>query len=93
MTSWNIEFIPETQDTLQKLDEATQERIIEKLEWLKKNFDDISPLQLSSVLKGYCKLRVGSMRIIYTVDLAKSVLMVRAVGPRDKIYKRFGVKA
>ena len=92
MPAWSVAFISEAEHDLAKFDETMQDRIIEKLEWLSHSFDSASPLPLSNVLRGYFKLRIGSVRVIYTVDIPSRALLVRAIGQRDKIYKRFGAR-
>ncbi|MBI4252722.1 type II toxin-antitoxin system RelE/ParE family toxin [Candidatus Uhrbacteria bacterium] len=90
MPLWSIVFIDGAEDDLKKFDERIQDRIIEKFEWLEENFDRTLPLPLSNVLRGYFKLRIGDARVIYTVETEMRTLTIRAIGPRDKIYKRFG---
>lgn len=92
MSSWSVVFLKEAEEDLKKFDARIQNRIIEKLEWLEEHFDTVSPLSLGNILRGYFKLRVGDARVIYTVEVQERIVTVRAIGPRDKIYKRFGAK-
>ena len=43
MKKWSIEFLPEAEKDLAKLDDEIQRRIIDKLNWLLENFENILP--------------------------------------------------
>ncbi len=61
MSKWFLNFIPEAENDLKKLDEKLQKRIIEKLDWLQVNFNDIIPSALGGSWQGYFKIRVGGL--------------------------------
>jgi len=88
MTKWFLSFRPEAEDDLSKLDKKLQERIVAKLGWLERNFENIIPLALSHESKRSFKLRVSAWRIIYKVDWSKKAITVCIIDRRDKIYKR-----
>lgn len=89
MSDWNLFYTDEAKDDLEnKLDSQISNRIKTKLNWLFKNFDDITPLSLGGDWSGFFKLRVGDYRAIYDVDWKNKNLLVIAVDHRSKIYKR-----
>ena len=88
MPKWTIEFIPEAKTDLEKLDKNLRRRIVEKLDWLRTNFDDIIPSALGGEWRGFFKLRVGDWRIIYKIEWDKNQIVVYVIERRDKIYKK-----
>ncbi|MCD6282911.1 type II toxin-antitoxin system RelE/ParE family toxin [bacterium] len=85
--SWQVEFTSDGASDFRKLDPSLQRRILRKLRWLADNFTAITPEALSGSLAGYSKFRVGSYRVIYTVDDAKKLIVVHMVGHRSEIYR------
>jgi len=88
MTNWNISFVPEAENEFKKLDKNLKKRIAEKLDWLKINFDRISPSTLGGEWRGFFKLRIGDWRIIYKVDYSEHLIIIYLIGTRNKIYKK-----
>lgn len=88
MPKWKIEFTFEGEEDLAKLDKAIQKRVIEKILWLRDNFDQIVPLPLSGEWQGFFKLRVGNWRVIYEIEELKKQIIIHRIDKRDKIYKR-----
>ncbi len=88
MSKWRLNFTPEAETDLEKLDKKLQRRIIDKLDWLLVNFDKIVPSALGGSWQGYFKLRVGDWRILYKIDWSKDLVIVYLIDRRDKIYKR-----
>ena len=83
-----VEFTSEATGKFLSLDKVVSQRVLDKLKWLSHNFDDLTPEVLTGELKGFYKLRVGSYRVIYTVNHDKSLLTVYLIGHRRNIYKR-----
>ena len=88
MFRWFLSLTPEAESDLRKLDKNLKRRVSEKLDWLAVNFDKINPLKLSGDWQGYYKLRIGDLRVIYEIKWGKSLIIVRLIDWRDKIYKR-----
>lgn len=88
MTRWAIEFQPEAEEDLSRLSDMVRGRVIDKLDWLEKNFDDIIPLTLTGEYKGFYKLRVGDWRVIYKINWKGRVIIVCYIGHRGKIYNK-----
>lgn len=87
MAEWILEFLPQAKKDLAQCDREVRRRIIDKLEWLVKNFDVISPSVLAGEFKDFQKLRVGDWRIIYKTVWEKRKIFVCYIDKRDKIYK------
>lgn len=50
-------------------------------------FQQYNIKKLSGELKGSYRLRLGDMRIIYSVDEAKNIVYIEVIGFRGNIYK------
>lgn len=79
-----IEWAKDALDDLQKIDKPIVKRILKKISWLSRHFDDITPEPLSGELAGTFKLRVGDWRVIYTIE--NETITIQAVGDRREIY-------
>jgi mRNA-degrading endonuclease RelE of RelBE toxin-antitoxin system len=71
---------------LGKLDFQEQERVRGRLVWLAENFNHIVLVPLAGSLRGNFKFRVGDVRVIYGIRYDEKIIVVRAIGRRDKIY-------
>jgi mRNA interferase RelE/StbE len=83
-----IVLMPAAADDLRRLDRPTSQRILNKLKWLSQNFSDLTPEKLTGELRGFCRLRVGSYRVVYTADQDEHQLVIHLIGHRRDIYKR-----
>jgi len=88
VTGYRIIFMPQAGDDLRHLDKPTAQRILHKLKWLSQNFNDLTPEKLTGEFRGFCRLRVGSYRVIYTADREERELVIHLIGHRRDIYKR-----
>lgn len=84
--SWRVEFTSEGASDLRKLDPSLQRRDLRRLQWLADNFTAITPETLGGSLAGFNKFRIGSYRVIYTLDDARQLIVVHMVGHRSEIY-------
>ena len=80
--------MPRAVTELRHLDKPVAERVINKLKWLSRSFDELTPEILTGELRGFYKLRAGSYRVIYTVNREEHLLLVHIIGHRRDIYKR-----
>lgn len=90
---WVVIFSSDSREDFDRLDPTVRQNVFAKIEWLASHFHEIRPLPLSNILRGYFKLRIGDLRVIYVANSNSNVIEIHSIGPRDKIYKRFGVKA
>ncbi|MEK7144522.1 MAG: type II toxin-antitoxin system RelE/ParE family toxin [Patescibacteria group bacterium] len=70
---------------LDKLDSVIAERVVEKVTWLKENFEHLQHEKLHRELRNLYKLRVGNYRTTYTVS--NDLVSIEGVGHRRDIYK------
>ncbi|MEA1872789.1 MAG: type II toxin-antitoxin system RelE/ParE family toxin [Chloroflexota bacterium] len=80
--------MPQARDDLSRLDKPIAQRILHKLKWLSQNFDDLMHERLSGEFRGFYRLRVGSYRVIYTVEQEEHQFVIHLIGHRRDIYKR-----
>ena len=85
--SWRLEFQRGAEHDLSTLDSELRHRIIDKLDWLVKNFDETTHLPLGGPWKGFFKLRVGDWRVICEEKHSKKLIIVHYIDLRDKICK------
>lgn len=84
--SYSVNYEPEAIDDLEQLTQSMRVRIFNKIEWLKHNFDQISPLPLTGNLSGFYKLRIGDYRVIYEFDKKDQIIYINRIGHRREIY-------
>lgn len=82
-----LEFSEYVIDFLKKADKNLRRKLIVKIEFLRKNFDQIPHLSLSYEFRDFFKFRVGQYRIIYNFDIAKNTLRIVLIAKRDQVYK------
>ena len=83
---YSVRYEPEAFEDLGNLSKSIRTRTIKKINWLAKNFDDITPLPLRGELAGFYKLRVGNYRSIYELsNIGEQIIIVR-IGHRADIY-------
>ncbi len=71
-----------------KLEAKTVDRINKCLDQLEaKPRFGVNIVRLEGKLKGYCRYRLGSIRIIYKIDIQKQVVTIMDIGSRGDIYK------
>ena len=85
---WRLLITIDAERAISKLDSPIRKRVQERLSRLVMHFNEIHPLPLGGVFRGFCKLRVGDWRIVYEIRESSSEIIVHLVDRRDKIYKR-----
>jgi mRNA interferase RelE/StbE len=80
-----VEWEKEALDDLHEIDGPIVKRILNKITWFARYFDNITPEPLSGDMSGLFKLRVGDWRVVY--EVRKNVIVIKAVGHRREIYK------
>ncbi len=85
---YQVVFAPSTEKSLRRLGKGVQQRLLDRLKWLAKHFDETKAEGLTGEFAGLLKLRVGDYRIIYRVDRKKRILAVIEVGHRRSIYRQ-----
>jgi mRNA interferase RelE/StbE len=82
-----IDFTPDALKDISSLDKSISHRVVEKLDWLIKNFDSVTPEMLSGEYRGKYKLRVGDWRIVYSIEYEKETITIYTIEHRSKVYK------
>jgi mRNA interferase RelE/StbE len=77
---------PKAAKELEKIENATRTRIVERLRDLKDN-----PERVGKALRhsNFWSLRVGDYRTIYEIDRARRQVVVLFIGHRKKVYDDF----
>lgn len=88
MKKWSIEFLPEAEKDLAKLDSEIQRRIIDKLNWLLENFENILPEVLTGEFRDFYKLRIGDWRTMYKINWLNKTIVICYIDRRDRAYKK-----
>jgi mRNA interferase RelE/StbE len=83
---YQVEFLPQAINDLQRLDQPIAQRVVNKLRWLAENFEAARPEALAGPLTGLRKLRVGDYRVIYEPDRESRLITVHLIGHRSEIY-------
>lgn len=83
---WSIKWNKKALDDLKKIDIAKAKVIKDKVEqYLVK-----SPIELGEkmqfIFKGFYRYRIGSYRVIYSVNQEELLILILSVGKRDEIY-------
>lgn len=84
---YQVDFTPEAEADLARLDTLVTQRVFKRLRWLAENLDVITPEALTGQWQGVFKLRVGDHRVLYTVDRTKQKIIVHFIRHRREVYK------
>ena len=85
---WSFETTPEAREEIENLSAPVRMRILKKLKWFAKNFENTSPLPLHNEWKGFFKLRIGDWRVIYQCNSLDRCITINHVDHRSRIYRR-----
>ena len=86
--AWPVIFTETAERDARRLDEKVRRRIFIKIAWLSANVDRVHHLPLSGRLKGFLKLRVGELGIVYEIEVLQRRIVIHAIDRRDSIYRR-----
>jgi mRNA interferase RelE/StbE len=84
---YRVDFSPEAESDLDKLDRKTVLRVVARIKWLSQNAETISHYPLSGTLKGAFKLRAGDYRILYDMDRTAQTIIVQYIDHRSRVYR------
>ena len=85
---WSVEFLGSADKDLEKLSYPVRRRIIEKIEWLRENFDLVPPISLRGEFSDFFKFRIGDWRVFYRVNWTKKIIAICYVEHRSRTYKK-----
>lgn len=80
-----VEWTKNAIEDLEKLDTPIVKRILNKISWFSRNFENITPEPLSGDLVGTFKIKIGDWRIIYIFE--SGVIVIQAIGHRKEVYR------
>jgi mRNA interferase RelE/StbE len=91
-----IKFRKQAIKFIEKADPDTLSRIQEKLNQLLITVEEQSIIpvteldikQMKGEWEGFYRLRIGKVRLVFTVDLSSSAIEVYAIGNRGDVYKK-----
>lgn len=84
---WSLEFNDASAKAFRKLDGKTQRGIKAKLQEIQALQDPgVLAKPLMHDLKGRWRLRVGSYRVIFSLEKQRLVILVVDIGRRDSVY-------
>jgi mRNA interferase RelE/StbE len=86
--SWTVSIRPKAEKDLLRLDRKILGHVLDKLSWMEKNFNSVTPQRLQGSLSDYYKIRVGDYRVIYDFDIKRFLIRVYRVEHRSKVYER-----
>lgn len=81
---YQVNLLNSAKKDLRKLDKRYQKKTISILELLQG-----SPLigeKMAGQFRGWFRIKIPPLRIIYTVDFKKKIVWIRAIGHRGGIY-------
>jgi mRNA interferase RelE/StbE len=85
---YNIELSRKAAKFYQKADTSTVKRLnLAFAKLAEAPFQQYNIKRLSGELKGSFRLRLGDMRIIYSVDECKNIVYIEVIGFRGDVYK------
>lgn len=80
-----VEWTEGAIEGLAELDRVITRRVLKKITWFSKNFEQLVPEPLTDEFKGTYKLLAGDWRVIYTVE--GRTVIIQFIGHRGEIYK------
>lgn len=84
-----IKFIEKSApDTLSRIQASLSQLLISVEEQSIIPFTDLDIKQMKGEWEGFYRLRVGKVRILFTVDISSGSIEVYAIGSRGDVYKR-----
>ncbi len=89
---WIYEFSKEAEKFLNKQPKKFQKLITEKIKNIGDWLEDKSKLKvdirkLYGEWEGFYRLRIGEVRVLFSIDEEKEIIRVHAIGYRGDIYK------
>ncbi len=85
---FKLEFYKQSARYYKKLDAKTQRRVNAAIDDIIQNpFEGTHVKKLKGLLGGKYRYDIGSLRVIYYIDVDNEIIYVEAIGPKGDIYK------
>lgn len=88
MVTYYVDFSPEAETSLSRLDKQMAQRVLDRIRWLSLHVEDVNHKALTGRLRGAYKLRVGDYRVVYELKHKDTILTIRFIGRRSEVYER-----
>ncbi len=85
--AYTIRILKRAQKDLAALPQKDRRRVARKIDALANNPTPRGSVALKGELEGYRRVRVGTYRIIYTIEHGELVVVVVRVAHRRKVYR------
>lgn len=85
--TYSVEFTPQAEEDLARLDKSIAQQVSNKIDWLSQSIEYIIPIPLKGKFDGKYKLRVGDWRMIYSFEHTTQIITVYAIRHRSEVYK------
>ena len=83
---YQVNLLNSAKKDLKKLDKRFQQKVISLLRLLRNN--PFLGEKMEGELKGWFRIKIPPLRIVYTPDFKNKIIWVRAIGFRGKVYKK-----
>ena len=87
MIVWRVEFTSIADRDIGGFDAPIRKTINNKIAWFATNYGVLKPEPLHIPFDGFYKLRVGKVRLFYTIENDTRTLLIHHIEWRDKAYK------
>lgn len=86
--TYTIEYLQAVDKDLSKIDPPIKAKIRQAIEEKLSKRPEAFSFPLKNTLKNFRKLRVGSYRVVFSVENKKITVLMIAIGHRSEIYKK-----
>ena len=85
--SYELRLSPVAADRIRRLDRIIADRVMKRLRWLSEHFENSKPEALTGRFARLYKFKVGSYRVIYSINHEGKVLNVVLFDHRKDAYR------
>ena len=85
---YHVEFTPNAEADLARLEASVAQRVLNRLRWLAENLETIRLESLTGQFSGVFKLCVGDYRVLYLCDRTDQKIIVQFIRHRREVYKK-----
>lgn len=85
--SYTFKLSPLAAERIRRLDKVIAGRVMRRLAWLSENFEKLKPEPLTGRYAGLYKFKIGSYRVIYSINHEKKTLNVVLFNHRKDAYR------
>ncbi|MDP3879354.1 MAG: type II toxin-antitoxin system RelE/ParE family toxin [Dehalococcoidales bacterium] len=86
--SYSVRFSASASARIRQLDNVIARRVLNRIKWLSENFETLSPEPLTGSYAGLYKVRIGSYRLVYSIDHEEKLLNIILFDHRKDVYRR-----